>query len=138
MTIVASVAVLVTCIVLILIGLYMAAVAARLGRLSDYIRTRIDDSVLPWLAESRKAIAEFDQASKRASQTFESLGRAASLVEGGIEGVNPLTLGRKLAFQAAKAATIWLAGLRRAAEAVREQKSEAPRTEETDSGPPRE
>ncbi len=124
MSILVSVLVLLASLTVIAVGIYLALVAAKLGRLVDQMRARIDDRVVPWLTETRETAAKINQASTRIVETLAAIGRMAGRLEGGLAGLNPTHAGQRVAVYAGRALAIWLAGLSRATAVLKEKKKE--------------
>jgi len=119
-----SIAVIIVCIAVVGLIAYLVVLAARLRALADDLRCLVRDQVAPLLSESRAVVSRFNNASRRVTETLDSVSRTAGRLEGGLAKVNPTHLGQRLALYAARAMTIWLAGLSRAAAALREKKKE--------------
>jgi uncharacterized protein YoxC len=119
-----SVAILILCAAVIILVIYLIGLAARLRLLTDDLRKVTRDQVVPLLTESREVVSKCNSIAADVVNTVDSAKHVLGQVKSRAEEVNPSALGRKLGFEVAKKATIWLAGLGRAAAAVRGKRKE--------------
>lgn len=125
MTVVSTVAILITCLVVISVTIFLGIVAAKIGRLADHVKTKIDDEVTPWLTESRSLMTTLNHAALRAVGAADSIAKFLVAIEGGIGKLaTPFAIGQHLARKSGGGSGL-LSGLHRAINIIRDRRKES-------------
>lgn len=115
---------LIVLLALIALVIYLIVAVIRLKYLLEDTRKQVNDNLSPLLMESRQVMSNVNQISGNIASISNALGRAADAVEGGIEQWKAKPPGEKLGFRIMKEIVTRLAGLRKAASAMKGEEEE--------------
>ncbi|NIM04291.1 MAG: DUF948 domain-containing protein [Armatimonadetes bacterium] len=109
---------------IVVLVVYLILLVVKLSNLTDDLRRAVREQVTPCLHESKETISKFNDVGTQVKKIVDAISRALGTVQERVADTDSPALGRTLGFQVAKKAATWLAGLSRAAKAVRSDKKE--------------